>query len=560
MSLSDTTGRINKVMHSEGFTLEYSPSRQYEAVYKGNLKAGLRSVGVKVCFKSLSHITLPVIFLDETPDEFPVVTPHYFPGNGYLCYADNQLAYIDVVKLEGQIKGCLQLASSMIEDIFEGLIPEKTRSEFLVYWGGGGIYFDTDGSDKNNTFGLYSETDCSDFSNPNVNWLLTSTINKNYYPNFNDEVGRLQYFRIHCDAPLAATEKNFPPQNLMELKEWLKESNKKAVPGLTKAFVDAFQASPKSSPAIALMLDAPNTKAAVLIPKSIPDGLIIKKPEKLIFGNHAKKVTIFRMGIYPLDERSLISRNAPDIQVNTAPDLSGKRLLLIGCGSVGGHIAELVARHGAGRLGGELTLADFDYIKPGNIGRHSLGMESLGKNKAVALKTKLELILPKVNVKSLPGEMSFSGYDLIIDATGDQSFNQFLSTELLRSNIHCPVVYSWVHGAGVGTQAFIQHPNKNSPCLHCINNFEKGTSYSLLKGDTENTVKNSTGSCSDWSVPYSAATAMHAAALAANLAIDWARGDTTSKIRSVLIHSKEGKQVKDKSVPKNRGCTYCATL
>ena len=78
--------------------------------------------------------------------------------------------------------------------------------------------------------------------------------------------------------------------------------------------------------------------------------------------------------------------------------------------------------------------------------------------------------------------------------------------------------------------------------------------------DTENTVKNSTGSCSDWSVPYSAATAMHAAALAANLAIDWARGDKASKIRSVLIQSKDGNQVKDKTVHKNKGCTYCAAL
>lgn len=547
-------------MHGEGFTLGYCPSRKYEAVYKGAVKAGKRSVNVRVCFENLSHITLPIIFLEETPDDFPAVTPHYFPGNGYLCYADDQLAYLDLVKLESQIKGCLLLASNMIEDLFEGRNSEKTRSEFLAYWGGGGIYFDADGSEKNNTFGLYSETGSSDFSDPSVNWLLTSTENENYYPNFNDELGKLQYFRINCEIPLAATERNFPPKNLLELKEWLKESNNKAVPGLAKAFIDAFKASPKSSPSIALMLDAPNTKAAVLIPKTLPKGLAINKPERLLFGKHAKKVEIFRMGIYPLDESSLISRNAPSSQVDDTPDLSGKRVLLLGCGSVGSHIAELVARHGAGRLGGELALADFDYMQPGNIGRHSLGMESLGKNKAVALKRKLEVILPKIKAISLPGEMSFSGYDLVIDATGDQSFNQFLSTGLLVGNIQCPVVYTWVHGAGVGVQAFIQYPDKDTPCLHCINNFEKGTSFSLLKRDTENTVKNSTGSCSDWSVPYSAATAMHAAALAANLAIDWARGDTRSKIRSVLIQSNEGKQVKDKAVLRNRGCMYCAAF
>ena len=557
MALIAVTQRLLKAMHEEGFTLEYCPKSTYAITYKGTLKAGKIGVRVKVCFESLQHITLPVIFLVDTPDSFPTVTPHYFRGNNYLCYADSQLAYIDLVNLEIQIKGCLQLASKMIEELLEGKNPEKTRSEFLVYWQGGGIYFDRDSS-EDNIFGLYSEAESGDFSDPSINWLLTSTVNKKYYPNFHDEIGQLYYFSIQCESPLSATSNNFPPQNLWELKEWLKESNGKAVSGLTKAFTDAFKYS--ENPSIALVLDAPNTKAAVLLLKVVPKGMKVTKPHKLVFSSHAKKVKAFRKGLHPLDELSLISRNAPESSNDQLPDLSGKKVLLLGCGSVGSHIAELIARHGAGRLNGELVLADFDYIKPGNIGRHSLGIESLGINKAIALQKKLKIILPKINVTPLPSEMSFSGYDLIIDATGDQSFNQFLSAEQINNGITCPIIYSWVHGAGVAVQAFIQHSGTNTPCLYCINNFEKGSNYSLLNRDTENTVKNSTGACSDWSVPYSAATAMHAAALASNLAIDWARGDDSSKIRSLLIQHKNGKQVKDKCVIKNKGCNYCATL
>lgn len=544
-------------MHQEGFTLEYNPESKFEAVYRGSLNVSGHNIPIKACFNNIRHITPPVIYLDETPKEFPTVTPHYFRGSNYLCYADSQLAYIDVVRLESQIMGCLQVAADLVGNLLEGKNPDKTKSEFLVYWQGGGIYFDKDNS-KSDIFGIYSETGSDDFSNTDTNWLLTSTENKKYYSNFQNEIGQLYYFSIKCENSLVATEKNFPPNNLFELKEWLQESNYKAIPGLTKALTEAFEKN--KNPSIALVFDAPNTKAAVIITGAAPKGLKIIKPHKLLFGKHAKKVNLFRMGLQPLDESSLIVRNAPDGLDAKNPDLSSKKILLLGCGSVGSQIAELIARHGAGRLSGELVLADFDFIKPGNIGRHSLGVESLGINKTIALKKKLEITLPKINISPIPGEMEFSSYDLIIDATGDQSFNQFLSAEQVRADIQCPIVYSWVHGAGVGVQAFIQIPGENKPCLYCINNFYKGSDYSLLKSDTENTVKNSTGSCSDWSVPYSAATAVHAAALAVNLSIEWSRGDLSPKIRSLLIQSKYGKNVKDKAVMKNKGCSYCAAF
>lgn len=557
MAKQSIASRLNTIMHKEGFVLEYSPQIRYEAIYKGRLDVNGLIISVKVCFPSIKKLSLPAIFLDETPDQFPPVTPNYFPGSNYLCYADNQLAYIDIIKLESQIKGCLQIASDLISDLIEGKNPDKTKSEFLVYWQGGDLYYDKDNS-HNTELGVYSENTSKNPTDLDSTWLLTSHSNKRYYSNFTNELGRVLSYTIKCENPLVATDKYFPPSTLFELKEWLKISNNKAVNGLNKAFIETVKN--RKNPSIALVLEAPNTKICVLVFHIKPRQQNHLKPEKLLFGNAAKRIKISRMGLYPIDEISLILRNSPE-EVNTnTPDLSGKKILLIGCGSVGGGISELMARHGAGRIGGKLVLADFDSIKPGNIGRHSLGIESLGENKATALKKKLEISLPKINVIAKSSEMSFEDYDLIIDATGDQSFNQFLSTEQIASNIRCPIIYSWVHGAGVGVQSFIQMPGDNEPCLFCINNFSRGGRFSLLKGDTPNSLKNSTGSCSDWSIPYSAATAIHASALASNQAIEWARGDNHSRINSLLIQHKIGKNVKDKIVNRNKGCDYCAAI
>src|SRR5688572_11153576 len=72
-------------------------------------------------------------------------------------------------------------------------------------------------------------------------------------------------------------------------------------------------------------------------------------------------------------------------------------VLLIGGGALGGMVADLLVRGGLRHL----TILDNDDLEAGNLGRHVLGMDNLGKGKAHALARKLNLSSPHANVESI---------------------------------------------------------------------------------------------------------------------------------------------------------------
>lgn len=61
--------------------------------------------------------------------------------------------------------------------------------------------------------------------------------------------------------------------------------------------------------------------------------------------------------------------------------LAAKRVIVLGCGSLGGTAAKLLLQSGVGRM----TLVDPDTLAWVNVGRHELGSDSVEKNKATAL-------------------------------------------------------------------------------------------------------------------------------------------------------------------------------
>ena len=77
---------------------------------------------------------------------------------------------------------------------------------------------------------------------------------------------------------------------------------------------------------------------------------------------------------------------------------SGSRIVVIGCGSIGGHIAHVLAWSGAR----ELVLIDPDLGGPSNTFRHVLGRRSWCVEKVLALKAEFERCLPGLTVTAIP--------------------------------------------------------------------------------------------------------------------------------------------------------------
>ncbi|EPN8566524.1 ThiF family adenylyltransferase, partial [Enterobacter hormaechei] len=128
-----------------------------------------------------------------------------------------------------------------------------------------------------------------------------------------------------------------------------------------------------------------------------------------------------RLGVVRADMATLLSRNA---QRRSKECLSDKRIALVGCGTIGGYIAELLLRNGAGCGKGLLHLFDDDIYRPSNFGRHILPSHDFGWSKALSLATKLQdSVHLQTRVEGFYKQFPISidvmkKYDIIIDATG----------------------------------------------------------------------------------------------------------------------------------------------
>ena len=105
-----------------------------------------------------------------------------------------------------------------------------------------------------------------------------------------------------------------------------------------------------------------------------------------------------------------------------------QRILIIGAGSVGSALAEMLARAGAG----DITVMDSDCLEAGNLVRHNLLAADIGNRKASALTARLnaaalhtvatpiDAMFPP-NTDDAEQSDNIGSCDVIIDATGDDA-------------------------------------------------------------------------------------------------------------------------------------------
>lgn len=105
-------------------------------------------------------------------------------------------------------------------------------------------------------------------------------------------------------------------------------------------------------------------------------------------------------------------------------EMCGRRILLIGAGSLGSSVAENLLRMGVCELG----ILDYDWVMMGNLSRHSLSMQAVGHKKAKALAAHLNECMPDAKVRAFDAvfpphneqlKQAVRSYDVVVDCTGD---------------------------------------------------------------------------------------------------------------------------------------------
>lgn len=147
--------------------------------------------------------------------------------------------------------------------------------------------------------------------------------------------------------------------------------------------------------------------------------------------------------------------------------LTNQRIAMIGLGSLGASIAELLTRAGVVHL----TCIDGNVLEIGNLCRHTLGVPDLYQAKSKHVAERLANIDPNSHINYVDGYLSvdengvltpdLSNYDVIIDTTGE---DQVLTLLSITSWKHKTVFCSSSVGLGA-KRIYINFQRTNSPCF-----------------------------------------------------------------------------------------------
>jgi len=131
--------------------------------------------------------------------------------------------------------------------------------------------------------------------------------------------------------------------------------------------------------------------------------------------------------------------------------LRRSRVLVAGCGGLGGYLVELAARLGVGSL----TVADGDVFEASNLNRQLLSTEALlGKSKARAAAARVRAVNSDVEVRAVAEYLTednaaglVTGHDLALDALDSVAARKLLASACAKEGI------PMVHGAVCGWNA-----------------------------------------------------------------------------------------------------------
>jgi len=147
-----------------------------------------------------------------------------------------------------------------------------------------------------------------------------------------------------------------------------------------------------------------------------------------------------------MQERYL--RNIPALSEDECRLLCGKRVLVVGCGGLGGYIVEMLARIGVGSI----TAVDGDCFEETNLNRQILSSpELIGFSKADAAVTRIRQINGDIQAEAhcvfldeSNGRELVSGFDVVMDALDNAESRRILSRCCEALNV--PLVYGAISG------------------------------------------------------------------------------------------------------------------
>lgn len=528
MSAPDPIWTIHATLTARGFAYVSPP-----ATYRGPIRVHGKSVTVEAAFSDPSFATLPLVRLVDANALGKRQIAHLLDG-GDICYTDEGGLVLDLYDPGGAVLRVLEEAAKALERSFGAGSAHEFDDELAAYWRGRYFY---------SALALPSTpaivaADIVNVANGRPSGLVLVARDA-WQANGNT---RQPATVLVFDRPLRHAA-GFPPERLDEAMVYI-AGQQNPPPGWQTAVLDA------SARLEDILLAAPNAivgwrprlKGTLALIHAKPKGF---RPNFLrtMLASRTKEVMLKHESVTKADLRFCVGRN-----LDGRPGLIGKRVALIGCGTIGGYLAHLVVQNGAG-CGASFTLYDPDTLKPGNLGRHLLGFGDLARPKAEALAAFVQGFHPDVDVAYRQGDAladwdALARCDLVIDATGDANVSTALNDRYLkarRGGQALALLHTWVFGNGVAGQSFL-NLGDGLACYRCLRIGFGGAWRHNPMRDPKTEVRRAPAHCGEGGyVPFPSDAPVAAAALTVRAAIDWASGEPGHRLRTTIVDPAHGR-------------------
>ncbi|MEH6671713.1 ThiF family adenylyltransferase [Halopseudomonas sp.] len=486
---------------------------------------------------------LPRIRLLDVPPDLPAAVPH-LGADGGLCYLAKGTVVLDIYDPVGQSLACLQRAAIVFGQIVKGEMIEDLAEEFFAYWHGWLCFVDMQGNDFGRQNCIVAQANGSPL------WFITENEDRT-----TEKLKSLGYqvtdrtvltYRVKTDAQPRPLTSHWPPETVGEILEWQSNLDSRCRRKIHERIKEGER---RKAGGVLIVIESPlmTYGFAVLYDRQRP-----AQKSKLTGGRDLSYgLKVMPISVVKIDDRYLAQRNIPNSKT-----LAGKNIAVIGCGTIGGYLSDMLVKAGAGTCGGKLTLVDFDCLLPQNIGRHRLGFPDLLSNKAEAMAKELKRLAPGAEIRALPVDVrhaQLGELDLLIDATGEEALGHWLCGYYPSPT---PMLSVWIEGPGTAVRALLRI-NAAGACYRCLwhSNGRRELRSTL---DPLPTVLAGHG-CEGLYVPFPASVSVHAASLGAEMALDWVNGVYSPALRTRLIDSSQQLATPDCDPLRDWECPLCSS-
>lgn len=528
---------------------------------RGALTCAFGDVSIEIAIADWDFVDYPSIRLLERPERLKGVQPHIF-ARGSLCYLAPGVLVLDRHDPVQAVLQCLALAANVLNDLALNMDyrREEFTREFLAEWALGqspsprtilkaGVAEDA----QEVSWGILNDRQIIVGSDPNELRKIADAMG---VPLRQTEKQKSWVFRTKKWPVLSETF----PANAREALKWMDTWDHKLFEAIVQRLKDDRNYLHWDS--VRWLIQGPFGWFAMDV--GLGDEAFRRryKRDRRAFVQRiyrlAEHLPLTRVLVFDWSGEFIHSRNL------SHPDLSGRRVTLIGCGAIGSHLSEGLVRLGAGHgKGARMRIIDPDTLQAENLGRHALGYPALTQPKAQAMADELRRTFPLANLtfenSSALVHSDLFDADLVIDATGEEALSEAINARHQALASGPPMLYVRIFRNGEAVQTlWVDGPGERA-CFRCLRGVDPNRPRAeRFPFSDEPSPPQQWRGCNAVT-PYAVASPMLAAGLALDAIGGWLDNNEVSpRFRTLVRPGATVHKVKSQDVSKLPGCPVCS--